>query len=843
MKNVSYDGGDRVEDNTSNNEELSNQIMDIKKEFDNLNVKLEKLVFFRNVIILIFADILMLAYINRSGVYPWGSDTYGHLFKGNILSDSIRSGKIFLNYNESWYNGTQPFRYWAPLPYYILAAINLIANNIITTYNIYIVIIFLLGGLGWLCFGYYIKNQNLCIIIAILWFFVPNNIRILFSEGNLPFVLINSIIPFVFLYYYKSITDKEVKNYIILAFLMGTITLTHAMLAAMTGLSLFILWVVDLFINKFNFRSLLALIYSFLGIMVTSFWLYPALKGGIMTIDQSAVAEVMENLTYPLSYSLNPILRFSNIEVYYFGLAFAAVAFFGLLFSTKNERASFATALIILIGTTKLALPLLEQLPMSQLFWMGRFTSISMAFILISLIRWGTLKKSILVFLISLLIVDSAVSFYLLGFNGKFPVDKAQLINLASGVATQRIGVLDSSTFGSFPSYYIGYNAVHGVTDQVYGWAWQGASTSKNIVMINTALENGYYGFMFDRVLELGADTLIISKGVARNLLQLESDAATLGYKKYYENNEALIYKYPSSYKFGTSVNYKGIAIGSYSGNVTYIFPDIQNSEDKYIDDYSYEELKGMSVIYLSGFGYRDKNTAEELLKKLSRNGVKVVIDVEGLTESFLGVSPMPIILKDNYKDMFYKGQKLKMMDFPKDLKLWKTYFLNGVDNKFSYSIEDYRLINYIGTKDNENLTFIGLNLPYYTFLTKDRSAVHILEDTFNMKAGVLPNRILHAIKIVRQGNILSIKCDIPDVIIPIGALDAFVKISGDYSVENSLIYLKTPELKIRISYPYFKTGIIISIMFLIILTVLSVFLRLLNKASERRKRFKHRFR
>ena len=145
------------------------------------------------------AALLTLAIINRTGAYPWGSDTYGHLFKGNILYDSFKKGKFFLNYNESWYNGVQPYRYWAPLPYYILAIINLVTNNIITTYNVFIALVFIIGGLGWLFWGYYTKRQNLGLILAIMWFFVPNNLRILFSEGNIPYVIVNSLVPFVFL--------------------------------------------------------------------------------------------------------------------------------------------------------------------------------------------------------------------------------------------------------------------------------------------------------------------------------------------------------------------------------------------------------------------------------------------------------------------------------------------------------------------------------------------------------------------------------------------------------------------------------------------------------------------
>lgn len=826
----------QVDKEKLSNSELTEQLVEMRRQFNKLNKKFDKLVFLRNLMILSIASLFVLVLINRTGHYPWGSDTYGHLFKGNILYDSFKKGNFFLNYNESWYNGVQPYRYWAPLPYYILAIINLLTNNIITTFNVFVAFVFILGGLGWLCFGYYTKRQNLALVLAILWFFVPYNLRIIFSEGNIPYVIVNSLIPFVFFFYYKALKENKIKDYLALAFLMSTITLAHAMLAAMTGISLFILAAVDSVINKRIFTNIVVLTYAFLGIMLSSFWLYPALKGGIMAIDKGANSEVMRSLSYPLTISLNPFLRFSDIETYYFGLAFAIVAVFGLLMSTKNERPSFIASLIILIGTTKAVLPILEKLPMNQLLWMRRFTAISMAMIIMGIIIWKSLRKSVLVMLISILVIDSACSFYTLGFNRQFPLDIAKTMDDASKIASQRVGVLDNSTYGSFPSYYIGYNSVQGVRDQVYGWAWQGATTSNNIVMLNTALENGYYGLMFDRSLELGADTLVVKKSLIIDFNKLQNDAEAVGYKKYKEDSGNIIYKYPVMSRFGTTVNYEGIAIGSYASNIAYIFPKFQIGDKEFLDDYSFDELKSKKAIFLSGFKYKDKKTAENLVLKLSRSGIKVVIDTAGLEESFLGVNGEPITLKNNYGEIYYKKESLKTKNFPEEYSEWKTYFLKGIENSESYEVLNSRLFNYVGKKDNDNLTFMGLNIPYYSFLTKDGGTVKILEDALNLKADELPKREVHKIDVKRENNVLSIVSDIPNVIVPIAALDSFVKLNGSYEVLDNLIYLKTPKLEIKIIYPYLNTGITLSIVFLVLIAALSTLIKVDRDRNIKRR-------
>ncbi len=783
--------------------------------------------FLRNLIILIGAALLMLNIINQRGSYPWGSDTFGHLFKGNILYDAFKEGRLYVNYNENWYNGIQPFRYWAPLPYYILAVINLFTNDIIKTYNLFIVFLFIVGGFGWLCWGFYTKRQNLGLTLSILWFFVPDNLRVLFSEGNIPFAFVNTIIPYIFLFYYRSLREKKITDYLSLSLLMGVTTLSHAMISAMIGISLFMTSFISSIFNKKYIQNMLVIVYGFLGAILPAFWLYPALKGGIWGLNREAVARVMEGLTYPFTISLNPFLRFHSIEIYYFGLAFAITALFGFFFSNKNERSLFTTALIVLLGTSKAALPLLQKLPLNQLFWMRRFTSTAIAMIFLALLFWKSLRRKVLIVLIIFIAMDSLASFDVLGFNREAPWDLASISDAASEIAVQRIGVLDSSSFGSFPSYRISYNSTEGVHNQVFGWAWQGASTAENIVTINTALENGYYDLMFDRSLELGADTLVVRKRLITDRKHLEKAAQSVGYIKHQEDKEVIIYKYPVVDKFSTKVNYDGIAIGRYSPNIVYLFPKIQTSKSEYLDEYTFEELKDRKAVYLSGFKFRDKRAAEELVLKLSRSGVKVIVDVTGFDGyDFLGVKAEPITIKDNYQEIYYKDKRLEMRGFPEEYKSWRTYFLNGVEDTESYGIIDYKIINYIGKKDNENLVFIGLNLPYYAFLTKDEYALKILEDEFGITAFKPPHRSLHGLELAIRENIIDINSDIIDVILPLAALDAFERIEGDYEIVNNLIFLKTSKLKLKIIYPYLSIGIIISLISLGIITALSIIIK-----------------
>lgn len=51
-----------------------------------------------------------------------------------------------------------------------------------------------------------------------------------------------------------------------------------------------------------------------------------------------------------------------------------------------------------------------------------------------------------------------------------------------------------------------------GGASYTFGWAWQGAATADNIMLLNQALENEQYDYLFDRSVELGDDTVAIDR-------------------------------------------------------------------------------------------------------------------------------------------------------------------------------------------------------------------------------------------------------------------------------------------------------------------------------------------
>ena len=63
--------------------------------------------------------------VKTSGIYPSGSDTMYHIFRGDYVYNSIKEGSWYPIYNSMWYNGVEIMRYWAPLTAYYLSLIHI----------------------------------------------------------------------------------------------------------------------------------------------------------------------------------------------------------------------------------------------------------------------------------------------------------------------------------------------------------------------------------------------------------------------------------------------------------------------------------------------------------------------------------------------------------------------------------------------------------------------------------------------------------------------------------------------------------------------------------------------
>ncbi len=776
-------------------------------------------------IIIIISAIVTILGITYRGYYPWGPDAWGHLFKSKVLYDSVSNGSPYPLYTDLWYNGVPPFRYWAPLCYYLILLFELMTKgNVITAYYLFMGLIFMVGAFGWILWGKKTGRLKLGIILALMWFFLPDNLSIFIAAGNLPRVTANTVFPYLFFSFWTYMEKRSKGSLFGIYLCMLLITLSHLMIAAMAGIAMFIYVMWYCYTNKKLVQGCEIIGIAILGIVSAGVWFYPALKGGMLAMNQEAVLEFTKMLTYPITESLNPFFRDKNIEGFYFGISIFVVDVIGLIFGNKKSRIGFGVTLIIFLGTTKAFLPFTSKMPMSQMFWMMRFTPLAMASFFTGIFLWTKLKKKFLIIFIGFIIIDCAWGFKAIGHGNPLSEIKGDL-DQAITISNQKIAMLDLSEFGSYPSYYISYNDENKKIGQVYGWAFQGAETSPNIISINSAIETEWYSYVLDRSLELGADTLVVKKNDIKDEEKFFDAASKVGYEKESESEFSWILKYPVDHSFGTKAEYTGFGIGKYAVNISYMFPQFEIGKSDYIDDYSESYLSKYKVIYLSGFEFKNRDKAEEIIKNISQKGTKVIIDLTGADTSvyssrseFLEVRAQPVKFNNNFPSLNINNESFDFPEIPEEYHDWNTNYLENLDTVEGKSIFKDQIINFLGTKINDNIHFIGFNIPFYALETNDDRAIKILENLTDMNVGDVPERKIVNVKTENRKNQIFIESDEKNTIIPIANLDAFAYTQGSSTRVNNLILSNDKELDIKITYPYFIQGTLITVFGLIML-------------------------
>lgn len=773
------------------------------------------------VILAIGAGILAAA-LYVVGFQPSGGDMWGHLYKSQTLYEQLQTGNLYPLLDLRWYNGIQLFRYWGPFSYYIMSGMLFLSQgNIVHAYYLFAAFVFFFGGLPWVLWGNYMNRRVLGTVFGVLWFFMPETIRIYFCAGNLPQMTTTTMVPYLIFFLWLFVRKEKNKAAIGLYIGMFLMTITHLMVTALMGLSAFLFLAIDEIRNKAFRRKFLALCVMVTGIVTAGIWVLPSLKGGMVTTEQSGDS-VMSTLIYPLTTSLNPFNRvWGERDSFYFGLGIVILCVLGILLARGYKKAGFIFALIILVFTTPATYPILSKLPFSQLFWMTRFTPMVYGFFFCSMLEWERLKKKYCVVAMAILVLDLIPSFAVTQFGVITPDDTIADITKLRDMTSQRAAVMDISSYGSYPSY--GVCAGKDGVSYTYGWSWQGANTGDNIVLLNEALEKENYLYLFDRCLELGNDTVLIRKiyvgkngGSEEDMLQA---ASRVGYKLQEETTGAYLFKKETPEQFGVVSTYTGCVIGKYANAMTTLYPCFEVGHSEQLDDYTVEELSQYEVIFLTGFTYKDKEAAEELIRRLDAKGIRVVIDSTHIPsdertkqQTFLEISNQPIHFTKRYPALQWNGQKVQTGAFSGEDTEFNTGYISSIDHVTGTFEMGDRELTFLGYKEDlPNVQFLGLNLMYYAEETRDRNVINLLNDVLQVSDEQLPKREYVPIQMVFTGNILTIASPKDNVNTTIAYQDTFDS-EQEISDRNQLLVVEKGITTITMEYPLLKPGLIVSL-------------------------------
>jgi uncharacterized membrane protein len=612
------------------------------------------------------------------------------------------------------------------------------------------------------------------------------------------------------------------------AIFMVLTVFSHVMLAAMAGIATFLFLLLYCIKNKKFIRMVQVIVTMLCSFLVCGIWLVPALSGGLVGMDSETSASVMASLTYALSTSLNPLNRITGIvDTFYYGISIILVSVFGILFAKRRDKSGYYLAILILLLTTSSAIPLLSKIPLSQLLWMMRFATLAYAFFLWSFIEWKSLRRYFCILLIGVIVLDIIPSTNIPRYYTQAKDRTADEIASVKEITNQRVSFMDLSAYGSYPSYGLctGDDAI----DYTFGWAWQGATTSSNIVMLNTALEHENYTYLFDRSIELGNDTVVIRKDLVGKKGKTETEMLNAAKKSNYslskETNDTYIFHLVTPAQFGVVTKYDGISIGKYAKTVELYYPCFTTGTSTNLDEYSLDELSQYKVVFLSGFTYKDRKKAEDLVAKLGEKGTRVLIDMTHVPVDpktnrmhFMGVSVQDISFEERFPTLFYNSSTISTLDFQEEDSTWNTSYIEGVKNvmgTFNYSNQK---LPYIGTNDDKNVVFIGLNLMYHCTQTDDRNMFSIFSSLMQIGLEQTPKREIVPIKVENSSNQITIESGKDHVNTSLAYLDTFNIIQGSASNRNHLLYVNKGKTVIEVCYPMLGLGMAASITGVILL-------------------------
>lgn len=778
--------------------------------------------------------------LGKWGNYPAGSDTYCHLYRADLILQNIRLNNWFPLYDASWYNGVEIMRYWGPLPLYVLAFFEYLCGDIFAGYLAFVGFLFVLGAVGFYLMGYRLNRPLMGFFVGTMWFFLPENMKVLFYDGNIPRALINALLPYMILFIYGFLKKKKTTNAAALMILFALITFCHIGTTIMLMAVLLIYLLIYAKVNHSGREAVEIFICAVIGMLLSGIWMIPSFHGSGAGGSSN---QIMEGFFQNAFLSLNPYPAWNGQTLFYFGLSIFIICIAGFFFGTKESIPGFSVGLIIFFLTTESAYDILSRLPFSSYLWMMRFVSMSLSFVMAALLLWKGLKKKFVVVMCVLLFVDCIpVARYLYtGIENTQSVyekndDYAQsvLFTDAKEITNQRMAVFDMSGFGSFVPYYVA--GVDKKVDYLFGAGWEGARTAANIVKLNASVENGNYKYTFDRSIELGTDTLVFLidklRGGKNDIEELKEAGEQLGYEPVAENDKTIVFHKDTPQTFGVITEYENIAIGNAAKELAMLYPNFEEGFSDNLSDYTYDDLKKYHKIYLSDFEYSSRSEAEKLLNKLAEDGVKIFIDMNKVPvdaktnrQEIFGVSVQPITFERRFADINYQEEVYKTSGFPDTYKSWKANYLIGLDNVTGYSSMNGKELALCGTNGNDNIVFLGYNFVYYAEIANDSTALKLLSAILDEEIGTCPKRELVPLQITHGINKIIIESEYDHVNTTLANIKDIFESKQKYTTVNNLIEVNSGNTTIWMHYPYKKNGTFVTFCGIILFAIYILYL------------------
>lgn len=751
-------------------------------------------------------------FLYESGLYLHGDAVYAQLYKLDAVAASMREGALFPLYAANWYNGYEIFRCSTPTVYIIIVMLSdIFGADFHISICIFYGIMAFVSMMGFFFFGVKRRKIVAAFLAGITFLLLPSTFTAVILEGNLDLVMGIALIPCILYFLHDFITWKNRLAILPFSVMMCLLIVSHYILAVAFGgvLALYLIFY-GFAIKEWKFE--LAAIGNLLVLyVVMGYFLYPALSGGLLTRSYSSQWNVELSLGIPV----------------------LAIAILGLITADRKRFAGFFLTIVFIVLSFSVMEPVRKLIPsptMQISYW---YLIPVTAVLLITLLCWERLRMLFL--LIALCVMaGEGIPLMLSLQEGEDALQESEtliddyLLAEAAAWTDNRIAFMDMATLGAFPQWYFARQGV----DSMFGWDYENALTVRNQTALNEAFFDGFYDYMFDRLLLYGNDTAVVLKsfleeGAYENLI---AAAGRRGYEVVAENENAIVFKETAvESAYGVITNYENLAIGENAHYISYIYPSFGQGASDCIDDYTLEELSQYHKLYLSGFTYREKEKAENMLKELSVKGTEVYIDMQHIPlnaitgkNEFMGVYAQFVQFVENFPVLENENGNQFKLDFQAGrYAVWDTVYVSGCEDVIREAVyEDKSHLVYWGQNHDPNVTFMGFNLIYYYLTTHNQDLKRFLDEAMLLSSDELPQPVIVPLQVERNSSRITVHAEEDRVNCNIAGVDT-LEADRILAMQENLLVVNRGDTTLRIVHAGHREGMFLSIIGLIVLGIL----------------------
>ncbi len=690
-----------------------------------------------------------------SRAYLHGSAIYEQFYRIDLVSAAMKEGRLYPLYARGWYNGYEAFRCSAPGAYVTIGFLmRLFHADIHTSIAAFYALSAFLSTMGFSLFGIKQQRMRAAFAAGLAFLFLPPVVYVAVQQGCLDVVGGMSLLPALLYCVIAMIKRRQRWSLFPFSLLLCSLIWSNYVLAIAFGMILLI-WLCCNVVFEHSWRYELVLVgNAALVYLLMGFLLYPALTGGLLT----------RGYTLQNDYGIHT------------GVLMLLMAAFGLMTADRDRATGFALTAIVLalsFDRLKIVLKLIPAVVLQEAYW---YVIVVTVIFVVTLLCWRRLRLGFLLAALAVLAAESMAQMVVREVAQDETVVDSRvqaddyLLQEAADITANRVALFDDSALGSFPAWFFTEQGV----DMMNGWDYENSYTASNIGNLDEAFADGFYEYVFDRLLLYGNDVVLVAKSAVPDRKDMETLILAAGdnlYELWDENDKVLLFKTSSvDGSYGVVTRYKNLAIGDSSAYIAFVYPSFGQGKSDVLEDYTVDELENYEILYLSGFTYRDKEKAENLLLELARKGVRIYIDMQHIPvnrltgkEEFMGVyaqfiqftESFPVLENDN-------GNQFKLDLRSDGYDFWNTVYISGCGEVLKETAyEEKSHLVYLGRNGEDNITFMGLNLIYNYLLTGNSDLRRFLDEMLDIPAiEELPGHVIVPLEVRREPSQIVVHAD-----------------------------------------------------------------------------------